>query len=421
MDKKGQLADLPIKKKPYIMTRWSIPFAGFLLTLMGGASYAWSVFVDPMAEEFGWTKTEAFLPFTVYLVIFALGMVPAGKLQDKIGPRKISFVGAILFLIAYGLSALVEQFPYPWWLVLTYGIIGGTACSLAYACAVPPARKWFPDKPGLAISASLTGFGLSALFFAPLKAGYLIPTYGIVKTFLILGITASAVCLFAAWLTRNPPDRWVPSGWEHGKIASKAIMVRQESSPAEVIRSPIFWKMWLTFALVIAGGFVAIGFIHPYGVEILGLTSVEAAFALSVFAAFNGFGRPVAGFLGDKFGIVRVMIVTYFIQAITLIFFHIFAITLPTFYIASALLGWGFAVTLALFPALTSVNFGVKQLGVNYGMVFTAFGVGALSPTIGSWMLDIMRNYAPVFVSVGILAGVGFVLCIVLKEKHALS
>lgn len=407
-------------KKTHALTRWGVLFAGFLLALMGGFSYAWGIFVLPMEREFNWKKAEAILPFTVFMVTFAFTMAPAGRLQDKIGPGKVSSIGAVLFFVAYSSAALVYQFPYSWWLVLTYGIIGGTACSLIYACVAPPARKWFPDKPGFAISLSVMGFGLAATIAAPLKADYLIPTHGIYGTFFIIAIITLAVCLFAAWIIKNPPEGWVPPGWEPDKNTANTTLIRQESTPGEVLRSPVFWGIWSIFALVISGGFIAIGFIPAYGEQIIGLTPVEAAFAISIFAAFNGLGRPLAGFLGDRFGVLWVMIVTYFIQATTFIFFHVLATTLPTFYIASALLGWGFAVTMALFPVLTSINFGIRNLGVNYGLVFTAFGVGALAPTMGVWMLDITGRYDPIFIFVGILTGLGLVLCVILKKKYVL-
>lgn len=408
------------KMERHLMIRWRIPFAGFLLALMGGISYAWGVFVNPMKERFGWTTAEATLPFTVFMMVFALIMIPAGRFQDRIGPRKVSAVGAMLFFVAYSLASLVGTFPYSHWLIFTYGIIGGTACALTYACVAPPARKWFPDKPGLAISFGVMGFGLAALVFAPLKADYLIPDHGIEKTFFIIAVITSVVCFFAAWLIQNPPDGWNPPGWEHGKGTSKTTRVRQESTPREVIKSSIFWLIWVIFALVITGGFIALGLIPAYGEQIVGLTPVEAAIAISIFAGFNGFGRPLAGYLSDRFGVMWVMIVTYLIQATTLLFFHAFAVTLWTLYIAAALLGWGYAVILALFPTLTSICFGTKHMGVNYGLVFTAFGIGALASAGGSWIHDITGTFTPAFVSAGIMAGVAAVLCILLKKRYAL-
>jgi len=409
------------KIKKYIISRWSIPFAGFLLALMGGFSYAWGVFIIPMEESFGWTKAQANLPFTVFVLIFALFMIPAGRLQDKIGPRRVSAFGAVLFFVSYSLAALVDRFPYTWWLVVTYSVIGGIACGLTYACVAPPARKWFPDKPGLAISFGVSGFGLAALVLAPLKAKYLIPNYGIEGTFFIIAIITSLVSLFAAWLIRNPPTGWTPPGWKADNEVGKTIMVRQEVTPKEMLRNPIFIIMWFAMALVCAGGLICIGLIPSYGNLILGLSPVKAALAMSIFAGFNGFGRPAAGLLGDRFGAVQVMIITYIIQTITFLLFHIFAVTLPILYIASALLGWGYAVTLALFPALTSICFGTKHLGVNYGILITAFGIGGLAPAVGSWLFDITGSYTSTFISAGLMAGISVVLCVVLKKKYALS
>ncbi|MCL0094215.1 OFA family MFS transporter [Dehalococcoidia bacterium] len=404
----------------YILTRWSIPFAGFLLALIAALGYAWGPFVVPIVDRFGWTTAEATLPFTVLFVILALMTILGGRLQDRLGPRKVAAMGALLFIPAYGLAALVGHFPYPWWLLLTYSLIGGVAGGMVYACVAPPARKWFPDRPGLAISFAVMGAGLAGLFLAPLKADYLIPAYGIEGTLLILAIIATALGLFAAWLIRNPPDGWEPPGWER-KMGAKQVRALSESTPRDLIRSPIFWIIWLTFALVIWGGLMCWPLIPPFGELVVGLTPVEAAVAVAIFSVFNGFGRPVAGFLADRFGTVWVMIVTYVIQAMTLLSFHVFAVSLPTLYIAAALVGWGFAVTLGLFPVLTAFCFGTKHLGVNYGMVFTAFGVGAFAPAAGGAMYDITGSFTPAFVSAGIMAVIGLVLCVVLKGKYSLA
>ena len=404
----------------YILTRWSVPFAGFLLALMGGVSYAWGVFVVPMTKTFGWSAAEATLPFTVFMMVFAAVMVPAGMLQDKIGPRKVSLVGAVLLFVAYGLASLVTVIPHPWWLVLSYGCIGGVACGLVYSCVAPPARKWFPDKPGLAISFAVMGFGLAAVFVAPLKANYLIPSYGIGGTLLIIGFMASLVCLFAAWLIRNPEVGWLPAGWSPKKMmVSKETRQQQGLKPRDLIKSPLFIKVWLMFALVSAGGLVAIGIIPAYGETVLGLTSVNAAIALSFFAALNGFGRPLAGFLADRFGVLWVMGVTYAIQTVAFLSIPFVVSTGLTLYAVAALLGWGYAVTLALFPTLTSKCFGVEHMGTNYGLVFTAFGVGAISPAIGSRVFDSLGSLTPVFVVAGILTGFGLVISVVLKRKYS--
>ncbi len=409
-----------MKKNLYVISRWSIPIAGFLFTLMVGTAYAWSAFINPMGERFGWSKTEANIPFLVFIFMSSIMTVPAGKLQDKIGPRKTGVIGAILFLIAYSLASLVGQFPYTWWLIITYGLLGGTAGGIAYACAIPPSRKWLPDFPGLAIALSVTGMGLSAVVWAPLKAKILIPEYGIENTFLIIAIITSSVSLFASWLTRNPPEGWVPENWSPIQNGTKKSLVIQESTPKEMLNNPIFWFMWSIFVLILFGGFVCLTLILPYGKQIVGLAPIEAAFALSIFALFNGLGRPLAGFLGDKFGVLKVLIITYIIQTSTFFLFPILAINQTSLYIASGLLGWGFAASMALFPNLTSITFGTKHLGINYGIVYTAFGTGAIASIVGSWLYDTTGSYTPAFIAGGIMAGLGLILAVILKNKYSL-
>ncbi len=405
-------------KTPPLWLRWRIPFAGFLLGLMCGFSYAWGVLVVPKMEQFGWTKAEATLPFTVYMVVLALVMVPAGWMQDRWGPRSVATVGAVLFFVAYGLAALVGYFPNPWWLVFSYGLIGGTACGLSYACVVPPTRKWFPDRPGFAVSTAVMGFGLAALVIAPIKSEYLLPVHGIEETFLLMGFLTLVVCLAAASILEDPPAGWKPYGWQPPADLD-GVPAQPEYTPRQLWGTAKFWLAWFTLGSVIAGGLMSLGLLPAFGLSI-GLSSVQAAVAVSIFSAFNGFGRPLAGFLADRFGLMRVMIITYCVQAAVLFVFPVFAVTLPALYVASALLGWGFAVTLGLFPVLTASCFGTKHLGVNYGLVFTAFGLGAFAPFVGSWLFGVTGSYTPAFVAAGVLAGFGVVLCAVMKKRYNL-
>ena len=252
-------------RTPADWARWRIPFAGFLLGLMGGFSYAWGVLVVPKMEQFGWTKAEAALPFTVYMVVLALVMVPAGRLQDRFGPRIVAAVGAALFFVAYGLAALVGYFPHAWWLVITYGLIGGTACGLTYACVVPPARKWFPDQPGIAVSTAVMGFGLAALALAPVKSEYLLPVHGFEGTFLIIGALTLLVCLGAARLLENPPAGWKPPGWEPSVTTGRIAQGQRDYTPGELWGTAKFWMTWLTLGSVIAGGMTSVGLIPAFG------------------------------------------------------------------------------------------------------------------------------------------------------------
>ncbi|HAZ27725.1 TPA: hypothetical protein DCY67_03780 [Candidatus Acetothermia bacterium] len=398
-------------------TRWSVVFAGFTLAFMAGVAYAWGPMVVPLVERFGWSTAEAALPFTVFFLVFALSMVPAGRLQDSIGPQKTCLLGALLILLGVGLAALIGRFPYPWWLLATYGFTGGMGAGTIYACVAPPVRKWFPDRPAFAISCAVMGVGLAGTVVAPIKADYMIPVHGIEGTLATIAVAGFAMCLVAAWLLRNPADGWRPAGWVP-KSARNQSGASEQYTPSNLLRTPVFWIMWLAFGVVIAGGMLCAALIPPFGKLVLGLSAGEAAAAVAVFSGFNGFGRPVAGYLGDKFGVVRVMVVSFLIQAVTLLLFHYIAVDLVTLYVAAALVGWGLAVVLATFPALTAAVFGTKHLGVNYGLVFTGLALGAFMPAVGAATYDATGRFTPAFLGAGALAALGAVLCIVLKVKY---
>ncbi|MBS4055119.1 MAG: OFA family MFS transporter [Thermaerobacter sp.] len=398
-------------------TRWSVVLAGFVLAFVAGVAYAWGPMVLPLVERFGWSTAEAAMPFTIFFLVFALFMVPAGRLQDTIGPQKTCLLGAVLIFLGFGLAAMVSRLPYPWWLFLTYGFTGGMGAGTIYACVAPPVRKWFPDIPAFAISCAVMGVGLAGTVVAPIKANSMIPALGIEGTLLIIAVISFAMCLMAAWLLRNPAEGWRPAGWV-AKATTSQAGAKKHYTPSELLRSPVFWIMWLAFGSVIAGGMLCAALIPPFGRLVMGLTPVEAASAVAVFSGFNGFGRPVAGYLSDKFGVVRVMVASFLLQAVTLVLFHLIAVNLVTLYLAAALVGWGLAVVLATFPALTATVFGTKHLGVNYGLVFTGLAFGAFMPAVGAAVYDATGSFTPAFLGAGALALFGALLCSTLTWKY---
>ncbi|MBS3948688.1 MAG: OFA family MFS transporter [Dethiobacter sp.] len=408
----------------YVISRWSIPIAGFLLSLMGGISYAWGVFIVPLEQQFGWTRAAAALPLSIYLFVFTtVGMIFGGALQDKAGPRKVAAAGGILFFIGYLLAAQVERFPFTWWLPLTYGVISGLGCALAYCVTVPTARKWFPDKPALAISVSVTGFGLAAALFAPWITR-LIHTVGISHTFLVLGVVTFAVTMFAAWLIRLPEPGWTPPGWLSTAKNATGPMYgsRMEATLAEALKSPALYFLWLGLFCVILGGLIAMTHIVPYGISILGLEKPQAALASVFFGVANGFGRTIAGYIAERFGAVRLMLVTYPVVAATFFLFNTVATTTATLYACALIFGFGFAVTLGLYPLLTTVVFGAANLGAIYGVVVTAFGLAAfLGPIAAAWIFDITKTYVLSFFFAGIFVVIGWLISLfAFKLKYKL-
>ncbi|MFN2341496.1 MAG: OFA family MFS transporter [Halanaerobium sp.] len=397
--------------------RWIVLFGGFLLSLMGGMSYAWGSFVLPLVEEWGWTAAQANLPFTMMIIVFSVTMIPAGWLQDKYGPTKIAFTGSIMFFVGYSLAALMKYFPSPIWLTLTYGIGVGIACGLTYATIAPTARKWFADQPGFAVSLAVMGFGLAAVIFAPLKKE-MIKLWGVDGTLFVLGIFIAIVALIGSRLIENPPQEWTPpvnsnSDFEEN-IESKVI---EDLPPKEFIKTPRFYILWLALAAVIGGGLTAIGLLTAYGEIELQLAPAFAALSVSFYSLANGLGRPIMGWLADRWGTIKVMMGAYIIQGSVFLMLPWVATSPLRLFVCSLLLGLGYATTFALFPVVVAKVSGTKHLGMNYGMVFSAFGLGAITSLIGSWLLDVTGSFNSAFLMAGFATVFGLLLLFILYKK----
>ena len=398
--------------------RWVVLFGGFLLSLMGGMSYAWGSFVVPLIQDWGWTAAQANLPFTIMIIVFAIAMIPAGWIQDRIGPRKVATVGAVMFLVGYSLAGLLRWIPSPAWLVFAYGFIVGIACGLTYACIAPTARKWYADRPGFAVSTAVMGFGLAAVVFAPLKRT-MIDIWGVDGTFFVLSVFVATIAMIGARIIKNPPEGYNPMQRTFETVDQPTVkpVVSSDITPGQFLRTPMFYILWLALAMVIGGGLTAIGLITAYGEIELGLAPAVAATAISAYALVNGLGRPLAGYFADRIGTLRVMTTVYTIQALVFLSLPWVAINLPLLILCTLLLGLGYATTFALFPVVVAAGFGTRYLGINYGMVFSAFGLGAITSLIGSRLLDTTGSFTPAFLLAGGTTVVGLILILILRIK----
>jgi len=401
-------------------SRWSVVFGGFLVALMGGLSYSWGVFVEPMKQSFGWTKMISTLPLSVFMVVFAIVMIPAGRLQERISPGRQIRIGAFFFLVANLASSMVVWFPYKWWLLVTYGLIGGIGCGLTYSCIAPAIRRWFPDHPGLAVSLGVMGFGLAAFFFAPLKARYAIPGLGLQGTFIMLGMITFLVTWLASWLIRFPSE-WHLHLFGTVHLSGDDSMILANVGPGQMIRKPLFWLSWTSFLMVVYGSLLTIGILPSYGQTTLNLSGAQAAIPLSMFSLVNGISRPVIGFVSDKLGTLRVMIVIFLAQSLVFLFFPTHVTSYGTLLVASVLLGLGIAAALAMFPVLCSEFFGVEHLGINYGILFSAYGFGAIAIQAGAYLHDLTGSYSPALIMAGLMSLTGTIIMLFIRKIYKVS
>ncbi|MEM4472711.1 MAG: OFA family MFS transporter [Archaeoglobaceae archaeon] len=408
------------------MNRWLFILAGLIINICLGAIYAYSVlqvpikklFEAPPPQGFGLkvTATEMQLPFITFLALFAFTMPLVGKFIEKYGPRKVAIVGGIVVGLGWFLASFATS---PLSLVFLYGVIGGLGVGIAYNCPIVTSGRWFPDRRGLALGLTILGFGISPLITAPL-IDYFTAIYGIQNALKILGVIFTVLILIFASILRFPPADWKPEGWTPpAGTAPTSGLLRHE-----MVRTRAFYGLWLCYTIGTLAGLLAIGVAKPVGLEVaknIGISEAEISAFLTglvgVFACCNGFGRPLFGWITDKIKPVKAAILSYILIIIASMAIYNNQTSLAVYAISFAILWLNLGGWLAIAPAATASLFGMKDYARNYGLVFTAYGAGAI---IGNILVgqakDIFGAYIAVFPIVASLAALGILLAITLMR-----
>ena len=387
--------------------RWVIVVAAIIIQMCLGAIYAFSVLVPPLEAEFNWNRIETSPAFTIALLVFALSMIPAGRLQDRKGPKVVATIGGI----ALGLRMVMSSFTSSLvWLYLSYGLIGGLGIGLAYVTPITTCVKWFPDKKGLITGLAVFGFGAGSIVFAPLWT-FLIDSIGWRNTFLVTGGLFALLVIPFAQLLKNPAAGYCPDGWKPPEKARTA----RDFGPTNVLKTVAFFLIWASFWFGTTAGLMMIGHAKPASIELAMLDSVQASLAVSILGLFNAFGRIMWGFAGDRFGREKILTGIFVVCAGALLL--VATLHAPMIFVLGMILvGLSFGGFLAVYPALTADYYGTKNLGVNYGLVFTAYGAGAvLGPLMAGYFKTFSGSYVPSFYIAGALAFVGIVLTILIR------
>lgn len=396
--------------------RWLVMVGGVVIQLCLGAIYAWSVFRKPLeGEPLKLTPTQATLPFALVLIFFALSTIIGGRWQDKKGPRLVAMVGGILLGMGLILSGLLQSFPA---IIISYGVIAGIGIGLAYVCPISTSVKWFPDMRGLATGIAVLGFGGGALLAAPI-ARSLIDKFNVFNTFLILGVSFLILVIVGAQFLRNPPEGYKPEGW---LPPTTSTATTYSYTSKEMLSSSQFYLIWLIFFFGCATGLMIIGQTSPIGQDLAGLTKESAAIAVSILAIFNAFGRIFWGKISDLLKRLQTLSLVFLICGIAVLLYDLID-RFPVYYwIGVSLVGLCFGGYLALFPAVTADFYGTKHHGMNYGLVFTAFGLGGLFGNIfAPQVLEQTKSYSLAFWVTGILCLLGAVIANLIKAPKKVN
>lgn len=396
--------------------RWLLIPLGMSVLLCLGSVYSWSIFRKPLEAELNISATESLLPYTIALVFYAALMPIAGFYIPRIGTRVTTAIGGLIVGAGYVLASFATEIGA---MTLAYGVIAGTGVGITYGVPMVVMARWFPDKKGLAVGLTIIGFGLSPLITAPL-ANYLIGTYTVRPTLRILGIAFTLIILGLAIALKLPPKDWQP----RRKVSDAASTPVAPTYPTHLFKSRSFYGLWICYTIGTLVGLSAIGISSPVGEEIINIDPALAAGSVSLFALFNGISRPLFGWLSDRFKTRYVAIATYTLILIACVLMANAQEGQVALYLISFCLFW-FCLGgwLAIAPTTTLRFFNPDHYAQNYGIVFTAYGVGALIGTLVTGRIrDWFGTYTYAFYPMALLAIIGVgVASILLKRDPSID
>ena len=348
---------------------WIVVLAGTGINLALGVLYTWSLFKGAIEEKFGWKGDQLNDPYALCCLVFAFTMILAGRCQDRWGPRATATLGGLL--VGTGMMLVSTTQSYPLWL-LGFGILVGAGIGFGYASATPPALKWFPpSRTGLVAGVVVSGFGLAPVYLAPLSQ-YLLAHFGLQRAMLILGVGFVVMVVGLAQLLRNPPSPATVVGPD-ATPPQAASPAQQGIAPREMLRQAQFWWLWLIYSIGAGAGLMVIGSVSGMAKKSMG----DWAFlAVAVLAVGNAGGRILAGGLSDRLGRKQTLLLMLMFAAIPIT--GLSGVPGPLVVLLAALIGANYGAILALFPSFTKDLWGLKHFGMNYGLLFTAWGVGGL-------------------------------------------
>ncbi len=383
------------------MNRWQVVAGGVSMNLALGSLYAWSVFVLPLEKEFGWTRAQTSWVFTIAVLTFAATFILAGRIQDARGPRICALFGAVLVSAGFFLASFTTSLLF---LYVIFGVVVGAGNGFGYSTPTPVASKWFPDKRGLVVGLMVGGYGASSAILGPVATN-LIASMGWRPTFRLLGGLFFVMGLIGAWLLKNPPAGYRPAGWNPQAAAATQ---RRDYSPGEMLRTLQFYFLWFAYCLGATAGLMTISQLVPFA-RSAGLTAAAATFAITVGAVGNAGGRILSGWLSDALGRLTTLRVMVLGSAVAMPALFIWREQVLLLYVLVAVVYWCYGTQLSVFASTTADLYGTRNLGMNYGLLFTAWGAaGIIGPIIAARVFDALGDYRYAFYAASALALLAF-------------
>ena len=382
---------------------WAQLIVGLICMIMvANLQYGWTLFVGPIGAKYHWTKAAIQVTFTIF-VLFETWLVPAeGYLVDRFGPRWMIVIGGALCGVAWTMNSFAASLG----MFYFAAVIGGIGAGAVYGTCIGNAVKWFPGRRGLAAGLTAAGFGAgSAATIIPIAN--MIKSSGYEQTFLTFGLFQGIVVVVVGFLILAPGAAFMA---QSPKIAPGAS--RYQARPLEMLKTPVFWVMYLMFVMMAAGGLMATAQLAPIAkdfkvadipVSLIGITLPALTFALSLDRILNGLCRPFFGWVSDQIGREQTMLIAFLLEGVGIIALANYGTNPVSFVLLSGLVFFAWGEIYSLFPATVTDTFGALYATTNTGLMYTAKGTAALLVPVASVWVAAKGNWHAVFITAATL------------------
>jgi OFA family oxalate/formate antiporter-like MFS transporter len=367
--------DIATAKSPFANPWIQLIIGVICMACVANLQYGWTLFVNPIDAKYHWGRAAIQVAFSTFVLLETWLIPVEGYMVDRFGPRWVVLFGGVLVAIAWALNSVASSLP----MLYAGAAIGGIGTGCVYGTCVGNALKWFPGRRGLAAGITASGFGAGAAFtIVPIK--HMIDASGYEHAFMTFGLLQGGIVFVMAWLLLAPPPSLVAA-------AVKPSQTAHGYTPMDVLRSPVFYVMYVMFVLIAAGGLTMAASMAPIAedmkmaktpVDLFGAVMPALAFALVLNRVFDGVGRPFFGWLSDQIGREYTMALAFGIGAIALYTLSQSAGNPVVYVLVTALYFGVYGEIFSLFPATQGDTFGSKYAAANNGMLYTAKGAGSL-------------------------------------------
>ena len=379
------------------VNRWIQLVAGVIcMVMIANLQYGWTYFVDPLDARFHWGRTNIQVAFMIFVATETWLVPVEGWFVDRFGPRIVVMIGGIIVAIAWAFNSIASSLP----MLYTGAILSGIGAGAVYGTCVGNALKWFADRRGLAAGLTAAGFGAGAAATVyPIL--HTITTYGYDKAFLWFGLGQGAIILVLSQLLKAPKPGEAP------KPAPRLNQSARDFQPMEIIRTPVFWILYVMFVLVAASGLVVTAQVAPIArdykiaalpVNFLFISSTVLVMAGIVDNILNGLARPTFGWVSDHIGRENTMAGVFVAGACAYWALGTIGNTPWTFIATAGLVYFTWGEIYSLFPALCTDMYGTKYAATNAGLLYTAKGTAAFLVPAASWLQSATGGWHTVFV-----------------------